>query len=106
VVGVDGSAASDAAIRWTAPVAVTRSLPTTLAHVTVPTMMSSTTGFPKMERLLSSDRLAIPPVEVSSIVALSPDAGRGSCIYELTVHSYSRYSVGIRTGCRIHLCAN
>jgi nucleotide-binding universal stress UspA family protein len=42
VVGVEGSAASDAAIRWTARVAVMRSLPTTLAHVAVPTMMSST----------------------------------------------------------------
>jgi hypothetical protein len=34
-------------------------------------------GLPKIERLLSSDLLAIPSVGVSSIVALSPIARRG-----------------------------
>jgi len=42
VVGVDGSAASYAAVGWTAQEATIRGLPVRLVHVVAPTSMSST----------------------------------------------------------------
>jgi nucleotide-binding universal stress UspA family protein len=42
VVGVDGSAASDAAVRWAARESAMRELPITLIHVVAPTPMDST----------------------------------------------------------------
>ena len=44
MVGVDGSAASDAAARWAARDAVMRAAPLTLVHVVMPTPLDSTTG--------------------------------------------------------------
>lgn len=44
LVGVDGSAASDAAVRWAAGEATLRKLPITLIHVVAPTLASSTEG--------------------------------------------------------------
>jgi nucleotide-binding universal stress UspA family protein len=42
VVGIDGSAVSDAAVRWAVSESATRKLPTTLIHVVAPTLMDST----------------------------------------------------------------
>jgi nucleotide-binding universal stress UspA family protein len=42
--GVDGSAASDAAVRWAAHEAAMRSQPLTLLHAVAPTLASSTMG--------------------------------------------------------------
>jgi nucleotide-binding universal stress UspA family protein len=42
LVGVDGSAASDAAVRWAATESVIRKLPITLIHVVAPTPIDST----------------------------------------------------------------
>jgi nucleotide-binding universal stress UspA family protein len=42
VVGVDGSAASDAAVRWAAKESAMRELPITLIHVVAPTPIDST----------------------------------------------------------------
>jgi nucleotide-binding universal stress UspA family protein len=42
VVGVDGSAASDAAVRWAARESAMRKLPITLFHVVAPTPIDST----------------------------------------------------------------
>jgi len=44
LVGVDGSSASDAAVRWAAREAAMRSLPLTLLHVVVPSLVSSAEG--------------------------------------------------------------
>ncbi len=44
VVGVDGSAASDAAIRWSVREAVMRALPLTLIHVVRPNLVSTAMG--------------------------------------------------------------
>ena len=42
VVGVDGSAPSDAAVRWAVGESVMRGLPITLIHVVAPTPIDST----------------------------------------------------------------
>ena len=44
LVGVDGSAGSDAAVRWAAREAAMRSLPLTLLHVLEPSLVSSAEG--------------------------------------------------------------